>query len=153
MSQITRPAPQLPPTDLEHRNSWLSKLREAVQLYLSEHARGIVLLEALVKQTYTVLHDEAAGAVAATTSDWQAVVIEAGKLKRVGAALRTAGAGSCTVEFRVNGTAVASITITAGNTQATTEVISPREVVVGDLLDLNVTAASGTGLAGLFGVA
>lgn len=127
-------------------------MSNGVQQFLTEHARGISIIEGLVRNVYTVLHDENAGAPTVGTSDWQAVVLEAGQIKRVGACLRTAGGGACTVQFRVNTVVVATVTIAAGQTQATTSVVSPREVLEGNLLDLNVTVSSGVALTGEFGV-
>jgi hypothetical protein len=153
MPQITQPSPQLPIIEPGQRDSWLAKLRDVCQRYFNDHARSLVIIEGTIKQVYTIMHDENAGAVTGGTSDWQAVVLESGKLKRVGAVLRAAGGANCVVQFRVNTVVVATVTVVAGQLQATSELITPREVVVGNQLDLNVTAASGTALVGEFGVA
>jgi hypothetical protein len=125
---------------LAHFHRWLVGSVQATKHFADQHARGIGLLEMRCKDAYQLWH---AGAVAvvANVNDYSVVVLESGRVKRLGIALKVAGAGTTTVQLLINGVASDSVSILAGARTATVDAATQPVVVQNDRLDYSVTAA------------
>jgi hypothetical protein len=127
---------------LAHFHRWLVGNVQATKHFADQHARGIGLLEMRCKDAYQLWHAGDA-AVGAEVNDYSVVVLESGRVKRLGIAVKVAGGGSTTVQLLINGVGSDSITIGATRT-ATVDAPTQPTVIQGDRLDYSVTAQSGT---------
>lgn len=150
MAQNTRPVVQIDPYPHELQGAtpgqskllrWLQSHSKGVQQFLTEHARGLSIMESLIHNEYQLWHPGAV-AVVANVNDFSCVVMESGTIKRIGLALKVAGAGPTTVNVLLNGVAAATATIGAGLRTSVTDIGNPTvDAIKGDRLDYSVTVA------------